>query len=502
MKSLEENLTNVESKSTLQNDSFFQRLKDLSRSYEIWIITVVALILRLINLNTSLWYDEGYSGHLARLSPSEILSFLLTEDVHMPLYFFLLRLWSVLFSDDLGLHYFSVLTGTLSVFVLYCFAEKLFNRKIALLAASFLTISTFHIQYSQEIRPYSLFIFLTCVALWVLVTAIQSKKTWNIWWFIYSFSVGLVIYTHTVGVFIFLGISALHLCLIGIKDRTKLTQWVIFNSIGGLLLLPWIPIMIQQTGKAEYAWLPEMSLYTIFSTMQWYIYSPVFKETGTFFHFLWLGPQSLLLFATLFVKDSSTRKKVFGLILFIVVPVSLISIYGYLYFNVFVNRVLGPVIISLVILSALPALEFEKTKLRRPVEILTILALLFSFISTIVYLHDRQGVDWRGTATYIEQQVQPEDAVIIMPEKAIYVFGFYYSKNKEDQKVISTTEFENITAITENLFKDHKRIWVVRDKIVSGLETSNALKKINKQYKTTSPQDFSGIEVVLVEPDK
>lgn len=278
----------------------------------------------------------------------------------------------------------------------FSLCRKLFDFQIALVTGAFLSVSAFHIQYPQEARPYALYMLLTTAALWFLVTAIQSGRNWSGWWLAYSLTTALILYTQGVGVLILLGIGSFYFCLTGFENRTRLLPWIIYTALEVLLFLPWLPTLFQQSGRADvHTWLPLVSLKNTLSTMEWYLYAPPVEKPGRIIHIIWFGPHIFLLCAALFGLKSVTGKKIAGLISLIVVPVAAISIYGYLRQPVFVGRMLAPIIFPLMLLTALPVVAFQKTRLRHLFEILTVTALLFSFIGSMVYLRNRQAVDWR-----------------------------------------------------------------------------------------------------------
>jgi uncharacterized membrane protein len=490
------------------SESTFQTFEDNNRfstyieKYGAWFLTVFALIFRLISLDTSFWYDEGFTGHLSRLSSGEIIDFLSKEDVHLPLYFLLARLWAELFSEDVGLRYFSVFLGTLCTPIFFSLCRKLFNTQTAFISTVFLIVSSFHINYSQEVRPYALYMLLATVAIWCVVAALESKQKWSSWWIVYSLSTSLILYTHGAGVLIFVGIAIFHLYLIGIKDRTRLLQWAVFNTFSVIMFLPWTSVMLQQSGRADvYTWLPPVSLKSILSTLQWYIYAPPVEKPGRLIHIVWLAPELILLVTVFFSRDSFIRTKVSALVLLIIVPVAAISAYGYFMGNVFVNRVLAPVVLPIFILSGLPAVAFQRTRWRRPLEVITVLALLFSFIGSLVNLRERRYSDWRGAAAHIKQQIQPGDTIIVIPEKAKYVFGYYFRTNDENYRIISVNAAEELQAFAPEIIKDGQRVWIVRDRVVGERDSESALLWFNQNCKPLADYDFYQLDVLLMESE-
>lgn len=126
------------------------------------LIVLLALGLRLARLTFQpLWWDEGWSLYFAASDVPTLLN-LTSVDIHPPLYYLLLRLWTALVgSGVVAVRLLSVLIGTAAVPLLYAVGRRLLGYRLAshgggLLAAFLLAISPFHVYYSQEVRMYGL----------------------------------------------------------------------------------------------------------------------------------------------------------------------------------------------------------------------------------------------------------------------------------------------------------------------------------------------------------
>ena len=132
----------------------------------ILLLLLGAYALRLYRLDgQSLWWDEGISLHLATSSAADIVRDRL-NNIHPPLYFFLLKGWLALVgvSPFTG-RYLSVLAGLLPVALVFAaagcwgrqtrFEVERFSAA-AWLAAGLMVLSPLSVVYSQEIRVYAL----------------------------------------------------------------------------------------------------------------------------------------------------------------------------------------------------------------------------------------------------------------------------------------------------------------------------------------------------------
>ncbi|MGD9404259.1 MAG: glycosyltransferase family 39 protein, partial [Anaerolineae bacterium] len=144
------------------------------------LITLLALGLRLIGLSYQpLWWDEGWSIYFATTSVHEMLE-LTAVDIHPPLYYLLLHLWSRVFgSGVIPVRLLSVLVGTATVPLLYAVARRIGGHRSGVLAAFLLTVSPFHIYYSQEVRMYGLVTLLGVAALYSVIQWDAENEKWQ-----------------------------------------------------------------------------------------------------------------------------------------------------------------------------------------------------------------------------------------------------------------------------------------------------------------------------------
>ncbi len=151
----------------------------MRKYWAIILILLAGIVLRLYNLTTiSLWHDEAFSALLIKYPWSEMMQ-RIAADVHPPMYYFFLRLWSYIFGDSvLALRGMSAFFGVATVFVVYLFVKTAFkSQKAAIWAAILVTLSPFYqIQYAYEARMYSLGAFFMVLGAYFLVKALREQK--------------------------------------------------------------------------------------------------------------------------------------------------------------------------------------------------------------------------------------------------------------------------------------------------------------------------------------
>ena len=151
-----------------------------------WIL-VLATVLRLINLNQSLWLDEGIQWWA---STSFSLSHLVTEyvkgDFNPPLFHIIIYFWTKLFgTSEINLRFPSVIFGVATVYLVYKITEFLklkgkfsvfnFSLSIPEAAAALTATGPLLVYYSQEARVYSLAAFTATGAIYFLLK-LKGKK--------------------------------------------------------------------------------------------------------------------------------------------------------------------------------------------------------------------------------------------------------------------------------------------------------------------------------------
>jgi 4-amino-4-deoxy-L-arabinose transferase-like glycosyltransferase len=137
---------------------------------------VLAAGLRLAGLTSkSLWFDETVSVFLAGQPVERLLTLVVANDTHPPLYYLLLRAWTALFSSgEAEVRALSVLISVLVVIVTLAFGRRLAGPVPALLAGLLVTVAPSQVAAGQEARMYGLLTLVSLVSWWALWEAVVS----------------------------------------------------------------------------------------------------------------------------------------------------------------------------------------------------------------------------------------------------------------------------------------------------------------------------------------
>ena len=191
----------------------------------------------------SLGAGEIFSMIGAKQNWHGMFSYIISDIVHPPLSYVLLKLWILLGGESLlWLKLFPVLSGIAMVFPFLLLCRELNLRlPVVNLALVLIAINGYLIFYAQEIRMYSLFAFLALCSFWLFFRFFKSTGN-DIRSLIILTTINLLtIYTHYYG-WLVVGMEFLFLLL----WRQKITGFAISVLILLLSFSPWAYLVIQE----------------------------------------------------------------------------------------------------------------------------------------------------------------------------------------------------------------------------------------------------------------
>jgi mannosyltransferase len=196
---------------------------------------------------------EFYNDHLAWQPANwEILIRMLSQNVHMPLYYLLLNPWLGLFGmGEESIRGFSAMFSIGMLLPLYFLGQSLSREpgtgsRIAFWAVFIAAVSPFQLYYAQEARMYTMALFWTAtcgLALWKLLFDEEAKPRWAA---IYTVSLLAGVFSHYI-FFFQLPFHALIAALVFLKKPGKRLAWFLPAAILlGIALSLWYPIYVEQ----------------------------------------------------------------------------------------------------------------------------------------------------------------------------------------------------------------------------------------------------------------
>ncbi|MCC5658340.1 glycosyltransferase family 39 protein [Nostoc sp. XA010] len=262
------------------DDLFFNSFKLLTV-----VLIVIGILIRFTNLDEKItWADEtftylriyGYtkSDLMQEVVNSQILTagtllekyqspgvgksiidtvkgLALEDPKHPPLYFVMTNLWVQCFGSTVAAtRSFSAFISLLVFPALYWLCQELFQSKIVgLVAIAIIAVSPFHLVYAQEARMYSfstLNILLSSAAL-LRAIRLHTKPSWSI----YSVTLLIGLYTNLLFSLVAIGQGIYVAVNQGLRTRKILIAYVSALLAGILAFLPWLFLIITQSGKVQ-----------------------------------------------------------------------------------------------------------------------------------------------------------------------------------------------------------------------------------------------------------
>jgi hypothetical protein len=268
-------------------------------------VAAVALAVRLPHLeDRSLWYDEASSWQTASYGWNDLLRSV-RLNVHLPLYYLLLKGWMVLFGESAAsIRSFSVAFGVATVLLMAPLARELFRasaacrpadrdggadadanaepaaaRSFGLVVAMLVALSPVQVFASIEARMYTLGTAFAALSAWLLLRILRTGGSARAWTAYGLAALGLL-NSHHYGLFsvgaqaVFLGLYLVWLAGAGRGEEAR--RLAIPAAIVGLLIaladLPTLAILRTQVGRVQQDyWIRPLTWEAVVSTFGQFI---------------------------------------------------------------------------------------------------------------------------------------------------------------------------------------------------------------------------------------
>ena len=241
----------------------------------LWVVLIVGLLVRLPTIfSRPLWYDEAFAVLFSAEGPRAMsYGTLLVEqgiaaDVHPLGYYTLLWAWqAVAGGSPFSVRALSVILGLILVYLGFRLSRKLFDERIAIVAALALALSPFQVHYSQEVRMYALLAVLLLGATLAYWRALEGGSLR--YWLGFAFLAAAAQYTHT--------LAGLYLIPLGLtplwrQQWSNLGKTALAGILAGLLYLPWLVYLPSQLSRVRWAyWIPKPGLAELVRT--WLVFT-------------------------------------------------------------------------------------------------------------------------------------------------------------------------------------------------------------------------------------
>lgn len=265
----------------------------------------------LLTLSRPYWFDEAQTLYYIRQPFTRMLVFI-AHDFCPPLYHLILRAWVNIFSDgEISTAILSLLFAAAAVWLTYRFTLRLFDRRVARMAAILFSASYSVLWYSQETRMYTMMMALALASTLFLHALLVRPGRWE--WIGYFAATVAGVYTHYPFWFLVFAQNLIVIWYVHSR-KTKLSfpKWVGGQLVLILAYLPWAPFLYN---RVVHWYLPGMTVLDLYPvSLPW---GPLYNLVGTVFSpftLAWndgnfiseikmiLGALVLIALASLFIK--------------------------------------------------------------------------------------------------------------------------------------------------------------------------------------------------------
>jgi hypothetical protein len=218
----------------------------------VWAVVVVLLLSAALRFHAlerqSLWVDELSTWWTSR---TDTLVDLIRNlpGPWPPAHFLVVRVMQhVAGESEFSMRFPSALAGSLAVAAMYTLGRRIYSHREGLLGAALMAVMWMPINYSQELRAYSMLVLFSTLATYFWVVLIQTiGKTRTVPARIvagYVVTGSLCAYTHYFGV-VLIALQGLAAGLYAIRQREIRTVLLVYG-LTALAYLPWLPVLWAQ----------------------------------------------------------------------------------------------------------------------------------------------------------------------------------------------------------------------------------------------------------------
>ena len=484
------------------------------------IILGISVVLRLIDFNRSLWFDEVvYGTHITLKNFSSLIGATL-YDTPAPFYRVFMFLWIRIFGDsEISVRIPSLVCGVLSIFLVYLIVSKFAEKKTALLTCLLLCLSPVHIWYSREAVPYSLFSFFVLMTIFTY-DKLKRPDTKPIWYVFYFGSLFLAVFTHYIGSIYLIIFLIFSIFKINEVKRKMLILNLLILACFILFLILKIKFGVVRT------WLGYLRPFTFFELWM------LFFNWFLFGNSIWnVNPYSVQLTKVL-QNPAMVCSQIFFLIIFIrglmlyfrnsndprrievifylfsgPLIMLLLPLFGFKYS--YIERFLFIALPFFYMILPEGALGF-KSKFTRAicagiVILFSIAALVGFFRNADVWTVYKHNPDWRSAADYFCGEIKStEKPIFIFVTTPATALTYYYERLKRrcQNKEITVTQLQTHQARDlENIYtslsvNNIKVFYLIKNKFWIG-DFDNLLKNVtaDPKFKFINNRSFKGIEI-------
>lgn len=396
------------------------------------LVLVLALLLRIVALNSDLWIDEVFTlVDFIRLPAGVILTDFSSDNQHL-----LLSLLShasvMLFGESpWAIRLPAVLFGLASIWAGMRLACLVYGKQVAAWSGLLMAVSYHHIWFSQNARGYIILLLGTVLATCFLLRGLQHGK-WR-YWAGYAVVIALSVWAHLTAVFVAIAHGLVIVFMLLKADSAHSRKWL---PLAGLALAAWLTLHLYALvlpQLIEFFTRPGAgtgTLQTEWRSPLW-LFNEIFRGLGISTALGWLGVIGLLGLSGIGCYWYAKHDRAF--IVLAILPglllgVTMLALGRNLWPRMFFNEM--AFVLILVVVAALSAGDFMRKSLLKTgpalLSVVPVALLVAVFVAALPSLYRYPKQDFTGARDYVLQQAAPDDQVIGI-HIAGRIYGIYYA---------------------------------------------------------------------------
>lgn len=452
-------------------------LRLLKENKHILLIIIGSIFILLGLFHTNLWFDETYTVNIINHSFKDIWQ-IGSNDVHPILYYFLLKIISLIFGKNIIIYRLFSSLGIITLGIIgYTHIRKDYGDKIGKLFSFFTFFLPVSSIFAGEIRMYSWSITLVSLTFIYMMRIIKNNTLKNnILFMIFSL---MSAYIHYYGLIISFFINLFLFIYLIIKKR-NLKYFILSAIVQIVSYLPWLIIFYNQTKKVSKGFWITLEFPNILLEI---------------LNFQFLGNNefniacivSIIIYIFIFYSLIKNKEKIpllsFSLYLIVIITVLIISIKMPIITPRYLFVITGLLIFTMSYLLSKSSIYINT--------FICLLILVFSIYNNTLFIKDNYDKSNGKQIKYVKENIGKDDIIIYTDvttnsiynleiDNKIYFFDIDNWQVDEAYKA-----FSNMTIVKDLNFLDDLScdIWVLDTRLYELLENYKLIKKENFKTK-------------------
>lgn len=397
--------------------------RNRTRFILILLMALAAVASAVLFMPQSLRLDEAQTLWQVSRFPPEILS-TIGGDVHVPLYHFLLYAWDIFFGNGLADNrIFSMVFFIASIPMVVLVGDEAYgNRVVGVFAAVLLAVSPFMNWYANEIRMYSMLVFVT-LANQLFFIRLRKYGRRGTWWAYAATSV-IGVYIHYFFALVLLAQAFFFLFFRRSFPRGSTKRFAVTYLAVVLALVPWI-VYVLRLGKAVNSepLLAMPTLINLFNTFSEFLVGGQSVPINAFVVALW--PLVLIIWFLTFQKRRHPGTDHVYLVYSLFVPIITAFLVSVLYKPVYLERYLIFTLPAFYLLLSAMIAAYPP-KLANLLRAAFVIAMLFALYALAMNPATPVVENYAVAADYFRKYATPQDVIAVSAPFTIYPVEYYY----------------------------------------------------------------------------